>query len=474
MKTIWFATGLAITSLAILPAARADDDAAWRKARPAVPPPVTPVLPAFEQATLPNGLTILVTHLDALPVVTFNLVSKGGATYDPKGKAGLTSLTYDLLEEGAGELDALAFSDAVADLGADFGAAADRDSAGVHMGGLSRNADAMMKLLADAVIRPRLEAPDFERTKAQTIATLLRRRGSPQGLAFEKIPALIYGATHPYGHAPTGTPDTVDALTLDDVKAQYAKIMGPKHSALVVAGDLSLADAQALAEKHFGAWAPEAAPPPTVPEVKAALRKTVTLVDKPGAAQTMMVVGRPLFARGHKDEYALTLANEVFGGTFSARLNMDLREAKGYTYGASSQAAFRTGAGVFIAYSALRADVTAPGLKETMAQLADMKKKPPTEQELAMARSGLIRSLPGQFETTGAVAGGAASLFIYGLPLDHFATLGARYEAVSLDAVRKAAATYLAPATMQILLVGDRASTEKPVKALKLGRLVLE
>jgi zinc protease len=466
---------LALTCLCAAGAARAQDDAAWRNQRPAVPPPVAPVLPAFEQDTLPNGLTLLVTHLDALPVVTFNLVSKGGATYDPAGKAGLTSLTFDLLEEGAGALDALAFSDAVADLGAEFGAGVERDSSGIHMGGLSRNADAMLGLLADAVQRPRLEAPDFERAKAQTIATLLRRRGSPQGLAFEKIPALIYGEAHPYGHPPTGTPESLEGLTLDDVKAHYARVMGPKHSALVVAGDLTLAQAKALAEKHFGGWAPEGvSPPPAVPAVKAKARKTVTLVDKPGAAQTMMVVGRPLFARGHPDEYALALANEVFGGTFSSRLNMNLREAKGYTYGAQSQAAFRTGVGVFIAYSALRADVTAPGVKETLADLAGMKKTPPTAQELATARSGLIRSLPGQFESTGAVAGGAASLFIYALPLDHFATLGARYEAVTLDAVRKAAATYLAPGDMQLLLVGDRAATEKAVKALKLGKLVVE
>ena len=472
MKTL--ATILAITC-ASAGAGAAEGDAAWRSQRPDVPPPVTPVLPTFEQATLPNGLTLLVTHLDALPMVTFNLVSKGGATFDPPAKAGLTSLTYDLLEEGAGALDALAFSDAVADLGAEFGAGADRDSAGVHMGGLARHADAMLGLLADAVIRPRLQAPDFERKKAQTIATLLQRRGSPQGLAFEKIPALIYGPAHPYGHPPTGTPETVQGLTLDDVKAHYARIFGPKSSALVVAGALTLAEATALAEAHFGAWAPEGAtPPPAVPAVAAKTRKTVTLVDKPGAAQTMMVVGRPLFARGHPDEDALKLANEVFGGSFSSRLNMNLREDKGYTYGASGQASFRTGAGVFIAYSALRADVTAPGVKETMAELAAMKKRPPTTEELEMARSGLIRSLPGQFESTGAVAGGAASLFVYSLPLDYFARLGARYTAVDLAAVRKAAATYLAPGAMQILLVGDRGAVEKPVKALGLGKLVVE
>lgn len=446
--------------------------APWRTERPKVPAAKAPTLPSFQKVVLKNGLTILVTEVDALPVVSFNLVTKGGATFESTDKAGLTSLTYDMLEEGAGSLGALEFSDAIADLGASFGAGSSRDSGSISASGLAVHADAMLGLVADAALRPKLDAQSFERRKAQTIATLVRRRGSPQGIAFEKVPAMIYGSKHPFGHPPTGTPESLAALTHEDVKKHYASIMGPKHSALIVAGSLSLDAAKALAEKHFGAWTSTAKAPPAVPGVQASARTEVHLIDKPGAPQTMMIVGRPMFAKGHADEDAMVLANLVFGGNFGARLNMNLREDKGYTYGASSQAAFRAGVGVFLVYTALRADVTGAGLKETIDELKRLQSKPPTDVELQAARSGLIRSLPGKFEVTSAIAGAAAGLFIHGLPLDHFAGVATRYQAVSLSDVQAMATKYLSPEPMQILLVGDASVIEPQIESLKLGTLV--
>ncbi len=454
------------------PAFASDEATSWRAQRPKVGKPRAPSLPSFEKVVLDNGLTLLVSQVDAVPVVSFNLVTRGGATYDPKAKAGLTSLTYAMLEEGAGKLPALAFSDAIADLGASFGTGSGRDSGSVSISGLSKHADGMLQLLADAALRPKLQAPAFERRKSQMVATLLRKRGSPQGLAFEKIPALIYGADHPFGHPPGGTVESVQTLSHEDVKAHYAKVFGPKHSALIVAGNMSVAEAKAAADKHFGGWQTKAEAPPTIPAVQARVRTEIQLVDKPGAAQTMMVVGRPLFAKGHPQEDALKLANLVFGGTFGARLNMNLREAKGYTYGASSQASFRNGVGVFVAYSALRADVTGAGLKETIEELARMKSQPATAEELEDARSGLIRALPGDFEVSSAMASAAAGLFIYELPLDHFSKLADRYNAVSLEAVNAAATEYLDPSPMQILLVGDAASIAPQLEALRYGTVV--
>lgn len=462
-------------SLLVCNSSFAEDDAAsWRNQRPEVPEARAPTLPVFQKTVLKNGLTLLLSEVNAVPVVSFNLVSKGGATYDPRTKAGLTSLTYELLEEGAGALDALAFSDAVADLGAGFSAGGGRDSGSVTISGLSRQADGMMKLLADAVMRPRLDAASFERRKQQLIATLVSQRGSPQGLAFEKVPALIYGADHPFGHPPSGTLESVQTLTHADVQAHYKAIFGPKHSALIVAGDMSLEQAKALAETYLGSWNTEALTPPTIPAVQAHVRTEVRLVNKAGAAQTMMIVGRPVFEKGHPDEDALTLANLIFGGTFASRLNMNLREAKGYTYGASSQAAFRNGVGVVLAYSALRADVTGAGLKETIDELARMKSQPATAEELSAARFGLVRSLPGKFEVASAMAGAAEGLFVYDMPLDHFSTLAARYNQVSLEAVQKAAETYLDPSPMQILLVGDAAQVAPQLEGLGYGKLVTE
>ena len=456
-----------------LPSVPAEES--WRVDRPEVGPPPAPALPMFTRRPLENGLTVLHSRVEAMPVVTFSLVTLGGATRDPAPEAGLTALMYAMLEEGAGDLDALAFSDRVADLGASFGAGSDRDRGSVTMTGLTRHAAPMMELLAMAVLEPKFAARDFERRKAQTLASLERARGSPQGLAFERLPGLIFGSQHPYGHPPNGTPETVAPLTLEKVQAQYGLTVGPVHSALIVAGDIALDLALALAEAHFGAWVHAAAPLPEIPKISARLRTEVYLVDKPGAAQTMTIIGRPVFGRGHPDEIALKLANLVYGGSFSARLNMNLREEKGYTYGAHAQATYRREAGVFVAYSALRADATGPGLQEFFAELDALNgPRPPTPEELARAQKGVIRGLPGRFERTASVASAAEELFTYELPLDYYTALGKRYATASLNQVRAAGTRYLRPELMQVLMVGDAKVVKPQLSKLPLGPVLVD
>jgi predicted Zn-dependent peptidase len=446
---------------------------AWRKEMPKSGQPRTPVFPKFETAKLENGLTVMVATVDTLPLVSFTLVTQGGSALDPKSKDGLTALTYAMLEEGAGELDALAFSDRVADLGAYFNATSDRDRGDVSIGGLSENADAMLGLLSDAVRRPKLAAKDFDRLKRQTVASLLQQRSSPQGLAFEVFPALIYGEDHPFGHPPSGTPQTVASIELADVKAQHERVIGPNTSALIASGAITLEEAVALAKKRFGDWTHRVPDVKPVPEVQPEKRAKVVVIDKPNTPQTIAIVGRPLFGRGHPDEVPLRLINEVYGGSFSSRLNMNLREEKGYTYGASSQVAFRRGIGVFLAYAAVRTDVTGPALEEFFSELEGLRTERAAGEELERARSGIIRSLPGQFETTGAIAGAAASLFVYDLPLDYYETLSAKYAQVGAEAAQKAGDQYLGAAEMKVLLVGDARQIVEPVKLLRLGEVEL-
>ncbi|MCK6546626.1 insulinase family protein [Myxococcota bacterium] len=447
---------------------------AWRSTPPAPGEEKKPVLPAFQTAKLKSGLTVMVPdQRSVVPIVSIELVSKGGAMLDGAAKAGLANLTFGMMSEGAGGRDALELSDAFADLGASFSAAADRDRGSVAIAGLARNADAMAAMLADVVLRPRFAQKDFDRRKSQILASLARSRGSPQGLAFEAIPALVYGKDHPYGHPPTGTPETVAKLTLGDVKGAWPKLATPQTSALIVSGALSLDDAVKLAEKHFGKWAQRAPKLPVATDVAPKTRADIVLIDKPGAAQTMVLVARPLFGRGHADEQAMTVANEIYGGAFTSRLNMNLREDKGYTYGAGSQVAFRQGVGVFLAYAAIRQDATAPGLAEFFRELDGLVKAPPTEDEVGHAKASIIRGLPGAFERTSALGGAGATIFVYGLPLDYFVGLPGRYERVTATDVRGMAEKYLGPATMQALLVGDAAAVEKPVGALGLGTVTV-
>jgi predicted Zn-dependent peptidase len=449
-------------------------DAAWRQSVPEGGPPPTPVLPKFQVATLKNGMTVIVPDQKSmLPLVSFGVITKGGAATDPAGHAGVAALTYSMLGEGAGKRDALAFSDAVADVGAQFGSAADRDRGTVFIGGLKRNGDAMLSLLADSVIRPRLLEKDFDRRKKQMVAALERNRGSPQGLAFEALPALIYGPEHAYGHPPNGTVESIAKLTLADVKKAKARMLGPRVSALVAAGDITLEEATKLAEKYFGAWSDKTPPAPTIAGLEAKPRDSVVLIQKDNAPQTMVVIGRPIFGRGHPDEAAMTVLNEIYGGAFTSRLNMNLREDKGYTYGAQSQATFRLGAGVFAAFSAIRQDATAQGLLEFFNELDGLKKKPPDDAEVGLAKAGIIRSLTGSFERTAAIATAADVIFVYGLGPDYYTKLGDKYAAVTTDAVRDAAAKYLVPELMQVLLVGDSAKIKESVVKDNLGPVVV-
>lgn len=450
------------------------DSESWRQTLPKSADEATPRLPTFESAKLKNGLTVIVpAERSALPLISFQLVTRGGSALDAADKAGLASLVYGMLGEGAGNRDALKFSDAVADLGAVFGAASDRDRGTVSIGGLSRHADAMLALLADASLRPRLADKDFARRKEQQIAGLIAARGSPEGIAFQAIPALLYGREHAYGHPPTGTPDTVKTISIADLKAALPKVLAPERSALVATGNVSLEEAVKLAEKHFGKWKAGTSAMPAIVEVAPEARKTVYLIDKKGAPQTMTLVGRPVFGRGSPDEAPFLVTNSLYGGSFTSRLNMNLREDKGYTYGAGSQIAFRIGAGSFLAYSAIRADASSKGLAEFFKELEGLISKPADEDEVKLAKDGLILAVPGQFERLAAAAGAAGSIFVYDLPLDYYVGLVERLEAVDPAKVKEIAAKYLTPGVMTVLLVGDSTAIKADVEKLGLGAVTL-
>ena len=452
------------------PAPTAED---WRKAPPAAGPQPEIKLPAFERDRLKNGLTVLVSSNRALPLVSFILVTRGGAATDPDGQAGLTSFGYKLLGEGAGRRDALAFSDAVADLGAGFSTGADADKGTIRISGLVRNTDALLKLLADAALRPRLRKKDFTRVKAQSLATIARNRGSPQGLAMEFTPAMIYGERHPYGHPAGGTETSVKAITLAKTRRHLAKILTPGSSALIAVGDIDLKSATKLAKKYFRRWKGRRRPPPRHPAVEATKREQVIIVHKENSPQTMIILGRPIFGIGSPNEVPLGVTNQIYGGSFTARLNMNLREAKGYTYGAFSWNSLRQGVGAFLASSRIRQDVTAAGLAEFFAEMTSMTERPPDATELSRAKDGLIKSLPGKFETNGAAAGAATALFVYDLPLDRYARRPAEVAAVDGKQVADMANAYLSGDVMKVLLVGDAPVIKDAVEKLGLGEVIV-
>ncbi|MGA9525437.1 MAG: pitrilysin family protein [Myxococcaceae bacterium] len=427
---------------------------AWRQNPPVPAAPPELLTPTFQKASLPNGMELYVSERHDLPIVSMGVAFAAGSAQDPAGKAGLADLTMRTLLEGAGKRDAIALEEAFAELGATPSAAARPDGAFVGTTALTRNAPQAMALLADVVLRPTLKAEDFKRKQREHLNTLARQAGNPGFLAQEAFTAAIYGEGHPYGSLTSGVPATVAKLTAKDAQTWYRSNVGPKAAALVVTGDVTLEQAKQWAEQYFGKWKGAAARPPKPSVVKNGKRERV-LVPKPGLAQTIIVMGRPSIESGNPDQAALELASTVFGGFFGSRLNLNLREDKGYSYGASAYVDPRRGPGPLMASSAVRADVTGPAVKEFYNELEGLKSRPISKQELDAAREGLIRSLPGSFNSVEDLNSAAAGLYWEERPLDYYKKLVERLEGASLEQVQAAAVKYFDPAELDLVLVGD-------------------
>jgi predicted Zn-dependent peptidase len=454
------------------PAPPPDDGNAFRQEPPKPGEPPELVLPRFEQAKLDNGLTVLVSTRKELPLVFVGMTFAAGGAQDPKGKGGLADITYKMLLEGAGGRDTLALDQAFQELGVSPSVSVNPDGAFVGTRVLKRNADAALALLADVVRKPNFAQKDFERRKKLQLADLVRAMGSPGFLAQQAYLNAVFGQEHPYGHPVSGLPATVETLSLQDVKGFYQRNVGPRAAGLVMTGDITLDEAVALAKKSFGDWKGSATPPPVPPAPAATPRQQVVFVPKPGLDQTVIIVGRPGIAVGHPDEYALELATTVFGGFFGSRLNMNLREDKGYSYGAGASADARLGVGPLTASSAVRSNVTGPALNEFFQELKGIQERPITQKELEAAREGLVRAIPGGFETVEGLGSSAAQLFFKRRPLDEFARTVTGLEQATPAEVQRVAEAYLGPAAMQVVLVGDPDVIQQQVTPLELGKLV--
>jgi zinc protease len=278
----------------------------------------------------------------------------------------------------------------------------------------------------------------------------------------------LYGAANPYAYDALGTADSLHAITRDDVAGFYAKNYGPRGSLLELTGDVTATEARKLAEQSFGKWTSSAAPAPPPPAPAVPDRK-ILLVDKPGSPQTALLtfgVGMP---RSSPDYAAATVMNTMLGGLFSSRINMNLREEHGYTYGAQSFFRFYRGTGPFIAFAQVRTDVTAPATEQLFKELDGIHTRPLTDVELRQAKNSIIRSLPGEFESANGVNGQLSTLWLFNLPLDYYTSLPAKIEAVTSADAQAAAAKYIRPENLLIIEVGDKSKIEQSLKDLKLG-----
>jgi len=440
----------------------------WRKTVPKAGPAVTVHLPVPATFTLANGLKVYVVPNTALPVLSATLVSRAGSENNPQAKAGLATLTAQTMGEATTTLGLSELASAQERIGTRIGVMATMDSASGTMTVLTNHTNEGMKLLADVMEHPALNSDDLERLRRQRMIGIQQETDNVQAMANRVGPKLVFGDT-PYGTSGSGTTESVKALTLDDVKAFYAAHYGPKDSALVLAGDVSLAEARKLAEENFGKWTGTASAAATIPAAPKLGPTHVVIIDKPGAPQTALVafgLGVPVSS---PDYIPLQVMNYTLGGSFASRINMNLREEHGYTYGASSNfQGFREG-GMFVAGGLVRTDVTGPAAKELMGEIRKFPETPSTEAEMTMSKDALVQSLPGRFETTEVIAGSMASIFLYGRPLDYFATLPAKYRAVTPADVARVAKEDIHPDQLIIVTAGDKAKIEPGLKDAGVG-----
>jgi len=434
--------------------------------------------PALERATLSNGTTVILARRDSVPVVQFSYEFRGaGFAADLGRKLGTSSFTLGMLDEGAGELDALAFANRAESLGASLGAAASLDHASAYLSALKENLDASLGLFADMLRRPRFDQKEIERVRATWISGIAQEKARPNGVALRVLPPLLYGKGHPYAipFSGTGTEESIASLTRDDLVQFHRQWIRPDGATLIVVGDTTLDEVVPLLEKHFGDWKAETLAPASgkdVPAVPRPGKAQVYLIDQPGAVQATILAGQVVPSTRDPEAIRFDFANAVLGGEFSSRLNMNLREDKHWAYGAYSFTSDALGPRPWIAFAPVQIDRTADALKELDREIRQYARgeAPPTPAEVAKIQATEIRSLPGAYETGRAVLGTISGMVRYDRPDDWVFRRKAQIEALNVDQV-KAAAAALDPDRLVWVVVGDLKQVEAPVRELNLGEV---
>jgi zinc protease len=443
-------------------------DEAWRNDVPKPGPVVAPKLPTPTSFTLANGLTVILAERPNLPMVSMSLVVKTGSDANPAGRPGLANFTADMLDQGTATRTALKLADDVAQIGASLTTSSSMDSMRVQMRSLQKNAGAAIDLVADVALHPNFPANEVERQRSQRLTEIVQRHEDPTATASTAVAAALYGISHPYGHIELGTEAATKATTRDDIAAFWKQNFVPNNAALVVAGAITAADLRALVEKAFGTWQAGTPAQPSFGTPDSTKAKLVE-VDMPGAPQTEMRVATIGAPRSTPDYFPLEVMNTILGGLFSSRVNLNLREAHGWTYGAYSTFQYRKSAGPFFVAAGIRRDVTGPAVGETLKEIARIRATPISADELALSRDALIRSLPGLFETNSVTVNGFSSVFIFNLGLDYYAKYPQQIAQVTAAGVQDVAKRYLVPEKLVVVAVGDRAKITPQLEKLALG-----
>jgi len=438
--------------------------------RPAATAPRPYRFPDFVRHELANGLRVWLVPLPDRELVSVHLLTDAGAASEEEAQAGIAALTAQLLVTGTQRLDAGAFAETTERLGIEVGSDSSWDSARAAFTALEDKLAEGLGLLSEMVRSPRLDEREFDRLKAERLNDILQARADPGRLADESFLREVFTDGTPYGRLSAGTPDSVEALTVEATRAFHASRYAPDVAHLIVSGAIEPDAALAEIEAHFGDWSGTGPGHRTIEPAQRGGRRIV-LVDRPGSVQSELRVGHLGIARGHPRYFAAIVMAALLGGVFGSRLNRRLREELGYTYGARCAFDPRRASGPFTANAAVQTEVTADAIRELLGQLERMRDDAPADAELAEVRDFLVGVFPLRFESTTGIAAAMEPLAIYGLADDYWQTYRANVEAVSSDDVAAAAAELIRPNEALVLLTGDAARVRDDIEAAALGPL---
>ncbi len=441
----------------------APEPVAEREPPPESGPARDVAFPPIVRATLANGLELNTVRSEQLPVVHLRLVVRSGGETDPASLPGLSSVVADMLQEGTTRRSSAQLAEAIEFLGADLWTGADEENVHLVFRALSDHLDEAMELLAEVALRPAFAQGELDKLERRELDRLALQTKQPNYLGRRALFARLYGS-HPYGRVDT-TPEALRAMKRTDLQRWHRTHFVPANAFLVAVGDVTPERIQQAAERAFGRWrgrAPATTELPSLPERRA---REVVLVDRPGAVQSVIFLGNPAVTRRDEDWVPLMVANQVLGGSAASRLFMDLRERRSLTYGAYSQVGERVGVSPFVAWAAVRTEVTEEAMTAFFENLDAIVTVPPSAAEVANAQRYLSDSFPLQIDTPAKVAGLVADLRIFGLPDDYWDGYRTSIREVDENEALEAARRHVRPGEMLVVVVGDAAQIAEPLRA---------
>jgi predicted Zn-dependent peptidase len=430
--------------------------------------------PAIQRATLANGVRVWTVEHAQVPLVSVLALVPVGASSDPPDRPGLAAIAGDMLDEGCGDRSALDVHAALGRMGAQLDIDVGHDATVVGLTTLVRHVGTGLELVRDMLIRPRFEQREFDRVRDLRLNRLMQLKDMPPALADRAFTQLLY-RNHPYGHLPIGTEGALRALMIRDIISFHRRAFLPARTTIIAVGDASHESLVAAVRHAFEGWSLEPsgtiADPDTFP-APAAPRTRLAVVHRAGSAQSELRIGHVALPRSSPDYHGALVANMVLGGQFVSRINMNLREDKGYTYGARTSFEFRRAPGPFVLNASVQQDATADALREALGEIRAIRgERPVTQEELAVGRASLTRGYPRNFETADQVARAAAQIALYGLPGDYFTTFVPKVLSLTADDVTAIAAKHIDPSRLLTVIVGDRDKVTPSLKSLDLGEV---